>query len=45
METAVGQVAALSAAAIGDPSVCEMDVNTNPLRTELCGDVLHIQAG
>ena len=46
MGTAVGQVAALSvAAAIGDPSVCEMDVNTNPLRTELCGDVLNIQAG
>ncbi len=46
MGTAVGQIAALSvAAAVGDVSVCEMDVNANPLRTHLCGDVLRIEAG
>lgn len=46
MGTALGQVAALSvAAAIGPTSVCEMDVNANPLRTELCGDVLRTEAG
>ena len=46
MGTAVGQIAALSvAAAIGDEFSCEMDVNVNPLRTELCGDILRVQAG
>ena len=46
MGTAVGQVAALSvAAAVGGSSACEMDVNTNPLRTELCGDVLQSRDG
>lgn len=46
MGTAVGQVAALSiSAAVGDASVCEMDVNTNPLRSDLCGDVLAIHDG
>ena len=46
MGTAVGQMAALSvSAAIGAGSVCEMDVNVNPLRTELCGDVLQIKDG
>ncbi len=46
MGTAVGQMAALSVtAAIGETSVCEMDVNANPLRSELCGDVLDIEDG
>ena len=46
MGTAVGQVAALAvAAASGVDSVCEMDVNTNALRTELCGDALAIRDG
>lgn len=46
MGTAVGQMAALSVtAAIGNLSVCEMDVNRNPLRTALCGDVLEIESG
>ena len=46
MGTAVGQMAALSiSAAAGDGSVCEMDVNTNPLRTDLCGDILSIRNG
>ncbi len=46
MGTAVGQMAALSVtAAVGSESVCEMDVNANPLRTELCGDVLTISEG
>lgn len=46
MGTAVGQVAALSvSAAVGEGSVCEMDVNANPLRTGLCGDVLSVEAG
>ncbi len=46
MGTAVGQIAALSvAAAVGADSVCEMDVNANVLRTELCGDVLAIDSG
>ena len=46
MGTAVGQVAALSvAAAVGAGSVCEMDVNANPLRTGLCGSVLSICDG
>ena len=46
MGTAVGQMAALSvAAAVGANSVCEMDVNANVLRTELCGDVLAVNSG
>ncbi len=46
MGSAVGQMAALSlSAAIGANSVCEMDVNDNSLRTELCGDVMSIKDG
>lgn len=46
MGTAVGQVAALSVtAAVGGASCCEMDVNENDLRTELCGGVLDIREG
>jgi L-alanine-DL-glutamate epimerase-like enolase superfamily enzyme len=46
MGTAVGQMAALSVtAAIGENTVCEMDVNQNKLRTELCGDAMSIEQG
>ncbi|MCY4488329.1 MAG: mandelate racemase/muconate lactonizing enzyme family protein [Deltaproteobacteria bacterium] len=46
MGTSVGQVAALSvAAAVGATATCEMDVNANPLRTDLCGDILGIRDG
>lgn len=46
MGTAVGQMAALSiAAVIGETSLCEVDVNTNPLRSDLCGNALTIEAG
>ena len=46
MGTAVGQIAALSiSAALGRASSCEVDVNENPLRTDLCGDVLRIEQG
>ena len=46
MGTAVGQIAALSiSAAIGRSSSCEVDVNENALRTNLCGDVLQIVGG
>ena len=46
MGTALGQMASLAITAIvGSDSVCEMDVNKNPLRTELCGDVLKIADG
>ena len=46
MGTAVGQIAALSvSAAIGRHSACEIDVNENALRTELCGDVVRIEGG
>ena len=46
MGAAVGQQAVLSvAAAVGDGSVCEMDVNENRLRTELCGRVMDIRNG
>ncbi|MGI9356500.1 MAG: mandelate racemase/muconate lactonizing enzyme family protein [Rhizobiaceae bacterium] len=46
MGSAVGQMAALSvAAAVGCDSVCEMDVNINSLRTDLCGDTLSIVRG
>ncbi len=50
MGTAVGQMAALSIAAAvaaknnGD-SVCEVDVNSNQLRTDLCGNVMNIHDG
>ena len=46
MGTALGQMASLSITAIvGGDSVCEMDVNINRLRTELCGDVMGISDG
>jgi L-alanine-DL-glutamate epimerase-like enolase superfamily enzyme len=46
MGTALGQMASLAITAIvGKGSVCEMDVNKNPLRTELCGDVMNINEG
>ena len=46
MGTAVGQVAALSVSAvIGKSSYCEVDVNENLLRSELCGDVINIEDG
>lgn len=46
MGSAIGQVAALSiAAAVGKDSCCEVDVNDNALRTELCGDAITIKAG
>ncbi|MEP3873948.1 MAG: enolase C-terminal domain-like protein [Rhizobiaceae bacterium] len=46
MGTAVGQMAALSiTAALGASSFCEVDVNDNPLRMELCGDAIMIKNG
>lgn len=46
MGTAIGQVAALSiSACIGNNSACEIDVNANTLRTELCGDAISVQKG
>lgn len=46
MGSAIGQMAALSVtAALGKISSCEVDVNENALRTELCGNVLGIEAG
>lgn len=46
MGTALGQMASLAITAIiGEESVCEMDVNRNPLRTDLCGDVTRIKDG
>ncbi len=46
MGTAIGQMASLAVTAvIGGDSVCELDVNTNPLRTELCGDVMSVSEG
>ena len=46
MGTAVGQMAALSVtAAVGRKSICEMDVNENRLRTDLCGEILAISDG
>ena len=33
------------AAVVGENSVCEMDVNKNALRTELCGEILLVSAG
>ncbi len=46
MGTAVGQMAALSvSAAVGANSACEVDVNENALRTDLCGDAIAIKGG
>ena len=46
MGSAVGQQAGLAiSAAIGASSKCEMDVNENALRSELCPDALHINNG
>ncbi|MGC6440558.1 MAG: enolase C-terminal domain-like protein [Candidatus Puniceispirillaceae bacterium] len=46
MGSAVGQQAALAvSAAIGVSSKCEMDVNDNVLRTDLCGPCLTIEDG
>lgn len=46
MGSAVGQMAALSvAAAVGGDAQCEMDVNANALRTDLCGGALEISRG
>lgn len=46
MGTAVGQMAALSVtAAVGGGSVCELDVNENSLRTDLCGSAMSIDNG
>ena len=46
MGSAIGQMAALSvSAAIGKTSFCEVDVNRNALRTELCGDAIAIHDG
>ena len=46
MGTAVGQQAGLAiSAAVGATSKCEIDINENSLRSELCGDVLVIQKG
>lgn len=50
MGSAVGQMAAVSiAAAVGEQqvseSVCEVDVNDNQLREDLCGDVGRINQG
>lgn len=46
MGTAIGQMAALSvSAAIGGDSSCEVDVNENSLRTELCGGSIRIRNG
>ena len=46
MGTAVGQIAALSITAVlGESSSCELDVNENALRTDLCGDIMTIGNG
>ena len=46
MGSAVGQQAGLAiSAAIGQASKCEMDVNENALRSELCRDALIIEKG
>ena len=46
MGSAVGQQAGLAiSAAIGKASKCEMDVNENALRSELCADALIIENG
>lgn len=46
MGTAIGQMASLSiTAALGKTSSCEIDVNENSLRTELCSDAITIANG
>ena len=46
MGTAVGQVAALSITAVlAKTSSCEVDVNENTLRTDLCGDIITVRNG
>ncbi len=46
MGTAVGQIAALSiTAVVGENSSCEVDVNENALRTDLCGDIITVRKG
>ena len=46
MGSAVGQQASLAiSAAIGKASKCEMDVNENVLRSDLCKGALHIENG
>ena len=46
MGTAVGQVAALSITAVlSGNSSCEVDVNENALRTDLCGDIITVRNG
>jgi len=46
MGSAIGQQASLAiSAAIGDGSKCEMDVNENALRSQLCADALTIENG
>ena len=46
MGSAVGQQAGLAiSAALGDVSKCEMDVNENALRSDLCDDALIIEKG
>ena len=46
MGSAVGQQAGLAiSAAIGHASKCEMDVNENALRSDLCSDALPIENG
>ena len=46
MGTAVGQVAALSITAVlAETSSCEVDVNENALRTDLCGDIITVRNG
>lgn len=46
MGSAIGQIAALSiSAAIGEHSACEIDVNDNALRTELCKDEIVVEDG
>ena len=43
MRAAAGQIAAASiAAAVGDASVCEMDVINTPLRSDVCGRVPYV---
>ena len=46
MGTAIGQMAALCVTAVACSGAhCELDVNENRLRTELCGRVLEIEQG
>ncbi len=46
MGTAVGQIAALSITAVlGETWSCEVDVDENALRTDLCGDIITVKNG